>query len=305
MNRLFLADVAKELSDVTDELKNSDVSSVTPNQVDRLLSALSSAGMKLLKCILIALIVYFVGKKLIKWILKIMDLTLDRSGVDSGVVRFLHSLVKITLNVVLCFIVAGILGLETGSLVAVIGSAGLAVGLSLQGSLANLAGGVLILITKPFHIGDYIVVGDKEGTVTTIDIFYTRILTVDNRLIVIPNGTLSNSTILNVSNEAYRRVDITVSIGYGSRIDKARQILLEIAGRNPLALKDEEHMPEVMVSSLGESSVDLLYKVWTKQEDYWMTRSILLEEIKARFDDEEIEIPFRQLDVNLNSCEKK
>ena len=301
MNRLFLADVAKELQNVTEELKNSDVSSVTPSQIDKLLSALSSAGMKLIKCILIAVIVYFIGRKLIKWILKIMDLTLDKSSVDSGVVRFLHSLVKITLNVVLYIVIAGILGLETSSLVAVIGSAGLAVGLSLQGSLANLAGGVLILITRPFHIGDYIVVGDKEGTVTTIDIFYTRILTVDNRLIVIPNGTLSNSTILNVSNEDYRRVDITVSIGYGSRIPKARQILLEIAGENVLACKDEEHQPEVMVSSLGESSVDLLYKVWTKQEDYWQTRSMLLEEIKARFDDAEIEIPFRQLDVNVNT----
>ena len=301
MNRLFLADVAKELQNVTEELKNSDVSSVTPSQIDKLLSALSSAGMKLIKCILIAVIVYFIGRKLIKWILKIMDLTLDKSSVDSGVVRFLHSLVKITLNVVLYIVIAGILGLETSSLVAVISSAGLAVGLSLQGSLANLAGGVLILITRPFHIGDYIVVGDKEGTVTTIDIFYTRILTVDNRLIVIPNGTLSNSTILNVSNEDYRRVDITVSIGYGSRIPKARQILLEIAGENVLAGKDEEHQPEVMVSSLGESSVDLLYKVWTKQEDYWQTRSMLLEEIKARFDDAEIEIPFRQLDVNLNT----
>lgn len=301
MNALFFGEVATDLKNVTEGLKNGDISDVTPGQIDKLFSKLAGLAGKLVQNILISLVIYFVGRKLIRWFLKIMDVTLERSGVDDGVVRFLHSLVKITSNLVLFIVIAGILGLETSSLVAVIGSAGLAVGLSLQGSLANLAGGVLILITKPFRIGDYIVVGDKEGTVTTIDIFYTRILTVDNRLIVIPNGTLSNSTILNVSNEDYRRIDLTISIGYGSEIPKARNILIEIAGENPLVCKEEEHPAEVMVSSLGESSVDLLYKVWTKTEDYWQVRSQLLEAVKTRFDAAAIEIPYRQLDVNLNT----
>lgn len=301
MNALFFGEVATDLKNVTEGLKNGDISDVTPGQIDKLFSKLAGLAGKLVQNILISLVIYFVGRKLIRWFLKIMDVTLERSGMDDGVVRFLHSLVKITSNLVLFIVIAGILGLETSSLVAVIGSAGLAVGLSLQGSLANLAGGVLILITKPFRIGDYIVVGDKEGTVTTIDIFYTRILTVDNRLIVIPNGTLSNSTILNVSNEDYRRIDLTISIGYGSEIPKARNILIEIAGENPLVCKEEEHPAEVMVSSLGESSVDLLYKVWTKTEDYWQVRSQLLEAVKTRFDAAAIEIPYRQLDVNLNT----
>ena len=228
-----------------------------------------------------ALILFFIGRKVIKWITKLVDKSLKKSKLEEGVIKFLHSCISIVLNIVLIVLLAGFLGLETTSLAALIGSAGLAIGLSLQGSLSNFAGGVLILIVKPFVIGDYIVSGAEEGTVIHIDIFYTRLLTVDNRLVVIPNGSLSNAVITNVTNETIRRVDFKVGIEYGEDIDKVKGILADIATANEKVLKDKP--VDIYVDALDASSVN---------------REIL-ENIKKEFDKNNVSIPFNQLDVNI------
>ncbi|MBE5937192.1 MAG: mechanosensitive ion channel [Lachnospiraceae bacterium] len=244
-----------------------------------------------------ALILFFIGRKVIKWITKLVDKSLKKSKLEEGVIKFLHSCISIVLNIVLIVLLAGFLGLETTSLAALIGSAGLAIGLSLQGSLSNFAGGVLILIVKPFVIGDYIVSGAEEGTVIHIDIFYTRLLTVDNRLVVIPNGSLSNAVITNVTNETIRRVDFKVGIEYGEDIDKVKGILADIATANEKVLKDKP--VDIYVDALDASSVNMGLRVWTSSADYWSVKWEILENIKKEFDKNNVSIPFNQLDVNI------
>lgn len=179
---------------------------------------------------------------------------------------------------------------------ALVGSVGLTVGLALQGSLSNFAGGVLLLVLKPFIVGDYIVAQGLEGTVTKIDIFYTTVLTVDNRTIVLPNGTLSNGNIVNVTHEPTRRLDLIVPIGYEDDIRKVKALLLSIANHHTEQIL-QDHDVVVMVSDFGDDAVEIAFRVWVKKEDYWTTRSDLLEEIKYTFDEQHITIPFHQLDV--------
>lgn len=248
--------------------------------------------------IIIALVVFFIGRKLIKLILKIIDRSFKRSNIDEGVCKFLHSLFKISLNIILIVIIAGFLGLETTSLAAIVGSAGLAIGLSLQGSLANFAGGVLILLLKPFLIGDYIVTGTEEGFVTHIDIFYTRLITVDNRKVVIPNGTLSNATITNVSSEPVRRIDLSIGIEYSEDVDKVKKLLLDIAESEEQVIKDKPI--DIYVDSFAASSVTIGFRVWTASENYWSLKWKMQENIKKEFDKNGVSIPFDQLDVNIH-----
>ena len=246
----------------------------------------------------VALILYLAGRWLIKWIMKLYDRIVERSRLDLSVASFLKNILKIALQILLIFIAADYLGLQTTSIVAVLGSAGLALGLALQGSLSNLAGGVLLLIIKPFRVGDYIIACGNEGTVTGMDIFYTRMLSVDNKLIVIPNGTLSNSSIVNVTNEPKRRLDLTVGIDYSEDIRKVRAVLQEVLERQEKLLREEEK--QIFVSSFDASAITIGIRVWVATEDYWPVRWEMLEKIKYAFDENQITIPFDQLDVNLN-----
>lgn len=247
--------------------------------------------------IVIALVLYFIGKKVINFILKVTKKSFDKSQMEEGVSHFLFSIIKIALYFVLILTLCQFLGLATSSVIALLGSAGLAVGLALQGSLANFAGGVLILIAKPFVVGDYIIVGDKEGTVISIDIIYTKLQMVDNKTVIMPNGSLADSDIINVTNQNKRRIDIEVGVDYAENIKKVRDILLDIIGRQDKILSDEP--VDVVVGALNTSSVDMLIHVWVQKEDYWKVRWAMLEEIKERFESEGIVIPFNQLDVNL------
>ena len=248
--------------------------------------------------IILAIVIFAIGKKLIGFVAKLLTKTFNRSNMDEGVSRFLLSIIKIALYVLLIVIIAGILGIETTSLAAVIGSAGLAIGLSLQGSLSNFAGGVLILVLKPFVLGDYIVTEGVEGTVTHIDIFYTRLNTPDNKLIVIPNGRLSNDVITNATKQEIRRVDITVGIEYSEDYEKVKKILEEIANKEELVLKDQP--VTIYVDSFSSSSVDIGFRVWANTSDYWQVKWNMLETIKREFDANGISIPFDQLDVNVS-----
>lgn len=253
--------------------------------------------------VLFALIIYVIGKKLIKWIRKILKRALERSAVDEGVCQFLDSAAKIFLYVVLTMAVINQLGVATTSMVAVLGSVGLAVGLALQGSLANFAGGVLILWFKPFKVGDYIIedTHKNEGTVTEIQIFYTRLLTVDNRTVVIPNGTLANSSLTDVTHQDKRRVDLYVGISYEADIQTAKGILSKIIETEPARLTEEETV--VFVDSLEDSSVRLGLRFWVATHDYWNARWRVTEQIKTKFDENQIEIPYNQLTVSLKNNE--
>lgn len=247
--------------------------------------------------VIIAIIVYAVGAKLIKMIVKIVRKTLERRNTDIGVIQFLSAVIRYSMYFVLFMVILNLFGIATTSAVAVLGSCGVAVGLALQGSLANFAGGVLILLLKPFVVGDYIIEGANEGTVYEISIFYTKLKTVDNKVIVIPNGNLSNSSLINVSHMDNRRVDVAVGIAYEADIRKAKDILYKVAEEDPARLPDEDIV--VAVDNLGASSVDMTVRIWVKSEDYWPTKWRLTENIKYALDENNISIPYQQIDVQI------
>ena len=265
-------------------------------EINSIVEQITHWGLSGIWKIVFALLIWFIGKKLISLSLKLLKKVFDRGSIDVGVVNFTMSIIKFALYAVLILMVIDELGIQTTSLITVFGSAALAVGMSLQGSLSNFAGGVLILIFKPFKVGDYIVVGNYEGTVRTIEILYTKLTTVDNKVVMLPNGTLSNSNIVNVGAEDFRRLDIEMSIGYSSDLKLAKTLLNTIVNNNPAVIKDRDI--KVIVKSLDESCVTLETRVWVKT-DYWDTRFTLLEEYKAEFDKNGIEIPFNQMDVHI------
>lgn len=247
--------------------------------------------------VIIAIIVYAVGAKLIKMTVKIVRKTLERRNTDIGVIQFLSAVIRYSMYFVLFMVILNLFGIATTSAVAVLGSCGVAVGLALQGSLANFAGGVLILLLKPFVVGDYIIEGANEGTVYEISIFYTKLKTVDNKVIVIPNGNLSNSSLINVSHMDNRRVDVAVGIAYEADIRTAKDILYKVAEEDPARLPGEDIV--VAVDNLGASSVDMTVRIWVKSEDYWPTKWRLTENIKYALDENNISIPYQQIDVQI------
>lgn len=251
--------------------------------------------------VIIAILVYVIGGKLIRLVTKMVRRSMDRAGTDEGVKQFVIPLIKYALYVLLIFIIMGLFGIATTSAVAVLSSAGVAIGLALQGSLSNFAGGVLILLLKPFRVGDYIIEDSNknEGTVSEISIFYTKLLTSDNKLIVIPNGTLSNSSLTNVTNMDRRRVDIVVGVGYEADIRTTKDVLYQVAKEDPSRLPEEE--PMVFVSNLGASSVDMGIRIWVNAEEYWPAKWRLMENVKYALDERGISIPYQQIDVQIKN----
>ena len=249
--------------------------------------------------IVLALIFFFLGRIAIKWIRKLIRKMLERSNVDKGVETFVDSLLKFMLYGILLFTIATKFGFDTASVAALIASAGVAVGLAVQGSLSNFAGGILILLLKPFVVGDYILdnASSEEGTVKEITIFYTKLLTIDNKLILIPNGSLSNSSITNYSHMDMRRIDLTVGVGYASDLSKVKAVLEGVVKTETAVIKDEP--VDIFVSDLGDSAVDMGIRVWVKTEDYWPVRWRLLEQMKNALDENGISIPFPQMDVSI------
>lgn len=304
--RLGLAAVVNEIADATETMEtlanakeNLQEMAENPGVIRSWLEGLVPDLLNFAFQVVVAIVIYAIGSKLIKLIVKMVRRSMERANADEGVKQFVTPVVKYSLYVILVFIIMGLFGIATTSAVAVLGSAGVAIGLALQGSLSNFAGGVLILILKPFRVGDYIIEdsGKNEGTVTEISIFYTKLLTVDNRMVMIPNGTLSNSSITNVAQMDRRRVDLVVGIAYEADIRTAKDILMQLALAEPARLKDEE--PAVYVNELGASSVDLGLRVWVTTEEYWTTRWRLMENIKYAFDEHGISIPYQQIDVQI------
>lgn len=264
--------------------------------IQELPEILFSFGLK----VLFAVVAYFIGQQMIKLCRKIMKKSLNRHNADKGVTQFIDSFLKFTLTALLLFFIATSIGIETASIVALIGSAGVAIGLAVQGSLSNFAGGVLILLLAPFKVGDYIK-EDKngnEGTVDEIQMFYTKLRTRDNKVIILPNGDLANSSMTNFTEQKSRMLIIPVGISYTSDLKLAKTILMDCVMRQPQVLKNEE--VKVFVSELSDHAVMLEIRCWAQTDDYWDLKWNLQEEIKEQFDMAGIVIPYHQIDVHLH-----
>lgn len=247
--------------------------------------------------IVLAVLFFLIGMQVIRIVRKIIRKSMQRANAEIGVIQFIDSFVKTALYVILIFLLATSFGADAASIVALLGSAGVAIGLAVQGSLSNLAGGVLILLLKPFKVGDYIIEGSsgKEGVVKEIQIFYTKLVTADNKIVILPNGSLANNTISNVTALQCRRMDIQVGISYGADLKRAKEILLEVMQKDEKVMKDREIV--VFVDELADSSVNIGLRCWFMNEDYWEGKWRITEQCKYALDEAGIEIPFPQLDV--------
>ncbi|MCI7191535.1 MAG: mechanosensitive ion channel [Lachnospiraceae bacterium] len=272
---------------------------VNPGVIEKFLDELPDKAFHLGLRIVLAILVLLIGMQLIKLIRKILKKALYRSHVDESAVHFIDSFSKYALYFLLIIFIASWLGVDAASIIAILGSVSVAIGLALQGSLSNFAGGVLILILKPFVLGDYIRDGaGNEGIVSGIDVFYTQLTTFDNKIIVLPNGTLANGCITNYTKCSKRRFDVKVSIAYKEDIRHAKEVLLAVLKEDEGILKNEEMV--VLVDSLGDSSVNLIVRGWVKQEDYWPAIWRMTEKVKYALDDAGITIPFPQMDVHFD-----
>ncbi|MEG1556619.1 MAG: mechanosensitive ion channel, partial [Bacteroidales bacterium] len=245
-----------------------------------------------------ALLVLWIGLKLIKILSKGVKRLMIKRDVDISLQAFLCTLINITLKVLLILTVMGMVGIQVTSFIAMLGAAGLAVGMALQGTLQNFAGGVIVLILKPYRVGDYIEQGSINGTVKSIQIFNTILATPDNKIIIVPNTKLATDTLINYSQSDHRRVDVSIGISYGSSVDKAREVMLAIAKEHPYVLQEPE-VPVVYVTSLSDSSVDLQLRVWVNNTNYWDCKFFLNQAIYDKFNEEGISIPYNQLDVHI------
>ena len=280
------ANIAEEVSFFTSELRK-----LTSKAVD----AIEIYGVRLI----LVLIFIFVCFKIINFFSKLMKRSMEARQVDKSVAGFLCSFTRVGLKILVILTAVNILGIAITSFVTLLGTAGVAVGLALQGSLSNLAGGVLILILKPFKVGDYIrtTTAGMEGNVTSIDIFYTRLLTPDKQTVIVPNGALSNSSVVNVTMAEDRRIDVTVDIAYSADIKLAREIILGIIKSDIRYLADRGI--DVFVDSLADSGVRMGIHVYVATADYFELKWKLLEDIKLRFDENGIEIPYQTIDINM------
>ncbi len=251
--------------------------------------------------IVVALLFLFVGMKVAKLIVNIIKKTFEKTTLEESVEGFLLSVIKGILYAIVFVMAISIVGVQVTSLVAILGTASLSIGLALQGSLANFAGGVLILIMKPFKVGDYIIENDKkcEGTVEAIDIFYTKLRTYDNKIIVIPNGNITANSLVNVTAEASRKLDISVGVAYDSDIKLVKDTLTDIVKNSKYY--DETKEMNIFVDSFQESSIKMGIRCFVKTEDYWAARWEITENIKIKFDEYNIVIPFSQVEVTVKN----
>ena len=293
MTDTTIADTTQEVTDATQEAVK-QVNHLTQYVQERI-PGLITFGLE----VLAALVAFFIGRLVIKWIRKIVRRSFERSGADKGVEQFVDSLLKYGLYALLIFSLISSLGFDTTSVAALMASGGVAIGLALQGSLSNFAGGVLILLLKPFVVGDYIIedTNGKEGTVKEIQIFYTKLSTIDNKTIVIPNGMLTNNSITNATAKDERQLDLRVGISYDADIRQAKSVIENLLIKDECIIKNEQI--NVFVHELADSAVVLGIRAWVKNEEYWETRWRLLEEIKILLDENGIEIPYPQMAVHM------
>lgn len=274
------------------------VEPVDKGAIERFLQSLPEKALNLGIRVLLAAIVLFVGLQVIRLVRRLVEKSLERTNADKGVAQFLDSLIRIGLTGLLVLMIATSFGLDAASVVAMLGSIGVAFALALQGSLANCAGGVLILLLKPFVVGDYIIegTGGREGTVIEIQLFYTKLRTAEDVIITLPNGALANNSIVNYSTTSTRRLDVSVGIAYEADLQKAKMKLTEMLAKDEKLLHDREYA--VFVRELADSAVILNIRCWFKNEDYWDGRARLLENSKYVLEENGISIPYPQLEIH-------
>lgn len=281
--------IAKEVSSKVQQMSKMPLDTL----IEKFIGWITEYGIKLI----IGLIVISIGLKIIKKVVKQFGVFLEKRDVDVTLRRFIQSLTAGVLKVILFIGILGYWDVKLTGLAAIVASGGVAIGLALQGSLSNFAGGFIILLLRPFKVGDYIQTGVYEGTVEEIGLFYTKLTTIDNKLILIPNGTLSNGSLINYSAKEERRVDLTFSVGYENNILHVKEVLTDIVKKQDFILDNPK--PFIGVSAHSPSSVDFIVKVWCKSEHYWDIHFSLLEKVKLRFDEENISIPYPQMDLHV------
>ncbi len=284
---------AKEL------LENITSEELEPGVLQEFLSDISSKALHFGVKILLCVIAFIIGAKMIGLVRRMLQKSMKRAGAEEGVLSFVDSFVKAALYILLVFMLLSWFGVDTASVVAVVGSAGVAIGLAVQGSLSNLAGGVLILLLKPFKVGDYIKEDNhgNEGTVSEIQIFYTKLTTVDNKVIVLPNGSLANTSLTNMSANGERRMDVPVMVSYEADIKQAKEVLLTVLKEDGKVLPDMDCL--VFVDELADDGVILNMRCFMKQEDYWEGKWRITENAKLELDKAKIELAYPQLDVHM------
>ena len=278
--------------DIVSELANMDFSKLAMSDI---IGYITQFG----KNVVIALIVYFVGRLVIKYTVKALRAITQKRQVEASLTSFLNSLVSISLNLLLAIIIIGILGIDTSSFLAVFASAGIAVGMALSGTLQNFAGGVLILILKPYKVDDYIEAQGFGGIVREIQIFNTVLTTPDNQTIIIPNGPLATGSLKNSTKATTRRVDIDVEVAYGTKPDDVRQVLMGIIDADERILRDKELAPIIPMTAMSTSSIIFQMRFWAKASDYWVVKFDTTEKVYKELMANGIEIPFPQMDVHL------
>lgn len=261
--------------------------------LDTVVNWMTSSGIKIVIAVLLLVVSFIIINALTKGIYKRLqkrkaDVTLSRVGTNA---------LRIMLKILVLVCLIGYLGIETASISAVIASIGVGISLAVQGTLSNFAGGVILIIMRPFKIGDYITSNGVEGTVEDIKLFYTHIVTNDNKAVVIPNGALANNVIVNASAKDTRRVDLVMQVAYGSDIMLVKELIKKVCAENELVFKDPA--PFVEFSNMSESSLDFTVRVWCNRPDYWTVNFALIENFKKTFDENGIEIPFKQVDVHI------
>lgn len=264
---------------------------------EKMLEKFAAAVTGVASRLIFAVLILIIGFKLAAFLVKLMRKSKGMDRLDPGVKTFVTSFCSVLMKIIVIISAAGVLGIPMASFVAILGSAGVAIGLALQGSLSNIAGGLIILLFKPFNVGDFISFGDVSGSVESIGIFYTRVITADNRRIVVPNGSLTNQSLANASSFKTRMVDLTVSAGYECDVEKVKEVLLGIAKNHPDALESPE--PVAGLKNHGESSLDFAFRVWCPSEKYWSVYFDLEEQVKAEFDKNGISIPYPQMDIHM------
>lgn len=279
-------------NDIVSELSNLDFSKIALNDV---INYIVQFG----KNVLLALIVYFVGRFIIKYATKALRTITQKRKVEASLTSFLNSLVSISLNVLLAIIIIGILGIDTSSFLAVFASAGIAVGMALSGTLQNFAGGVLILLLKPYKVGDFIEAQGFAGTVREIQIFSTILGTPDNQTVIIPNGPLATGSLKNSTKAPTRRVDIDVEVAYGTNPDEVRKVLMEIIDTDERILQSGMFAPFIPMTSMGSSSITFQMRIWVKAPDFWNVKFETTEKVYRELGKAGIEIPFQQMDVHI------
>ncbi|MBY2231590.1 mechanosensitive ion channel [Clostridioides difficile] len=287
-----------------DDISKLDLNNLDINKIDMggimesLLERATTSGVKLI----IGILILSIGFKIIKKFVNHVMLLLSKRDIDLTLRKFLKSLLLSVLKVAVIIIVLEYWGMSLSSFAAVIASAGVAIGLALQGSLSNFAGGFIILLIRPFKVGDYVEAAGHGGTVEQIGLFYTQLVTPDNKQILIPNGSVSNDSLINYSAKNTRRVDLTFSVGYEDDILHVRRVLKDIVNNHKLIINEPE--PFIGVVEHGDNAIKFAARVWCKTEDYWTIYLDLLEEVKVRFDEEGITIPYPKMDLTVKELNK-